>query len=128
MDTIFLDYIRWHFSVAPPEILNIMRNYMKASWHRFLIAKHLQTLFSPWHRQNPSDFGKRERTFGDKMLDALADIYIRLIAASIRSIIIVSGLIWQLVLFIAFMLLLIVWIAWPAVSVFSIIYGIELLL
>jgi len=101
---------------------------MKASWHRFLIAKHLQTLFSPWHRQNPSDFGKRERTFGDKMLDALADIYIRLIAASIRSIIIVSGLIWQLVLFIAFMLLLIVWIAWPAVSVFSIIYGIELLL
>jgi len=101
---------------------------MRASWHRFLIAKHFQTLFAPWHRQNPSDFGKRDRTYGDKILDVIVDLYIRLIAAGIRLIIIFSGMVWQLVLLLFFMLALIVWIAWPAVSVFSIIYGIELLL
>lgn len=128
MATIFLDYFYWHYTIAPFEILRIMQNYLKANWYRFLIFQHFRTLFAPWHRQNPSDFGPRERTFGDRILDTLADFYIRLIAAFIRLAIIFIGLLWQLVLLVAFLLLFVVWLAWPAIAVYSIVRGMILIL
>ena len=127
MVTIFLEYFYWHYTIAPFEILRIMQNYLKANIHRFLIVQHLRTLFAPWHRQNPSDFGTRAKTFGDKIMDKIADFYIRLIAAFIRLMIISAGLIWQLILFIFFMLLFVVWLAWPAIAVYSVIKGISMI-
>src|SRR3989344_7064780 len=109
MVTIFLEYFYWHYTVAPFEILQIMRDYLKANWHRFLIVQHFKTLFAPWHRQNPSDFGSKNKTFGDKILDKIADLYIRLIAALIRLLIISAGLIWQFILLIFFLLLFVAW-------------------
>lgn len=125
---IFLEYLYWHYAVAPFEILKIMQNYLKAARHQFLLVQHFKTLFSPWHRQNPSDFGTRERTFGDKIMDSLADLYIRLIAACIRMTIIIAGLLWQLVLLSAFLTLFVVWLAWPAIGIFLISRGLGLIL
>ena len=127
MVTIFLEYFYWHFTVAPFEILQIMRNYLKANWHRFLIVQHFRTLFAPWHRQNPSDLGKREKTFSDKMLDSLADLYIRLIAAGIRLIIITAGFLMEFLILIAFLLLFIIWLAWPVIAIYSIVRGLSML-
>ena len=127
MVTIFFEYFYWHYTIAPFEILHIMQNYLKANLHRFLIAQHLRTLFAPWHRQNPSDFGSKNKTFGDKILDKIADLYIRLIAAFIRLMIIFAGLIWQLVLFILFLLFFVVWLAWPAIAVYLIGKGLSLI-
>lgn len=124
MANIFFDYILWHFTIAPFEILRIMKNYLKASVHQFLIIQHFKTLFSPWHRQNPSDFGAKQKTLFDKFFDALADLYIRLIAAVIRLIIIAMGLIWGGILFIGFGILLLIWMIWPVLAVFSVIYGV----
>ena len=124
MVTIFLEYFYWHYTVAPFEILQIMRDYLKANWHRFLIVQHFKTLFAPWHRQNPSDFGSKNKTFGDKILDKIADLYIRIIAALIRLLIISAGLIWQFILLIFFLLLFVAWLAWPAIAIFSIIKGV----
>jgi len=126
MVTIFLEYFYWHYTIAPFEILWIMQNYLKANWHRFLIVQHFRTLFAPWHRQNPSDFGSKNKTFGDKIMDKVADLYIRLIAASIRLTIIFAGLIWQLILLILFLSFFVLWLAWPAIAVYSIIKGFTL--
>ncbi|MDP3792916.1 MAG: hypothetical protein Q8Q89_04290 [bacterium] len=127
MVTIFIEYIYWHYAVAPFEILQIMQNYLKANWHRFLIVQHFRTLFAPWHRQNPSDLGKREKTFGDKILDSLADLYIRLIAAGIRLIIITAGFLMEFLILIAFLLLFIIWLAWPVIAIYSIVRGLSML-
>lgn len=126
MVTIFLGYLYWHFTVAPFEILKIMKNYMIATWHQFLIVQHLNTLFSPWHRQNPSDIGPKSKTFVDKIMDLITDIYIRLIAACIRLTIILIGLIVELLILVAFLILFIVWLAWPAIAVYSISRGLNL--
>src|SRR3989344_6107115 len=83
MVTIFIEYFYWHFGVAPFEIFKIMKNYQIAVWHKFLIARHFQTLFSPWHRQNASDFWSRKKTFVDKISNVVIDTYIRLIAAGL---------------------------------------------
>lgn len=128
MVTIFLEYFYWHYTIAPFEILKIMGNYLKATRHQFLMVQHLKTLFAPWHRQNPSDFGARQKTFFDKILDSLADLYIRLIAAGIRLSIIFIGLVWQLVLLVVFLLLFIVWLAWPIISIFMVIKGMALVM
>lgn len=127
MVTIFLEYFYWHFAIAPFEILKMMKNYMKAARHQFLITQHLRTLFAPWHRQNPSDFGKKNRTLGDKILDSLVDFYIRLIAAGVRLTIIIMGLLWQLALFILFILLFVFWLSWPVIAVYMIINGLHII-
>lgn len=124
MAKIFLDYFYWHYTIAPFEILRIMNNYLIARWHQFLIVQHFRTLFAPWHRQNPSDFGKRDRTFTDKILDGVADLYIRLIAAGIRSTIILGGLIVELLTVVSFLVLFVVWLGWPVISIYFIVKGI----
>ena len=100
-----------------------MQNYLKSNLHRFLIVQHLRTLFAPWHRQNPSDFGSKNKTFGDKIMDRVADLYIRLIAAFIRLMIVSAGLIWQLVLLVFFLILFVVWLVWPAIAIYLVIKG-----
>ena len=126
MVTIFLEYFYWHYTIAPFEILRIMQNYLKSNLHRFLIVQHLRTLFAPWHRQNPSDFGSKNKTFGDKIMDRVADLYIRLIAAFIRLMIVSAGLIWQLVLLVFFLILFVVWLVWPAIAIYLVIKGVFL--
>lgn len=128
MITIFLEYFYWHYTIAPFEILKIMGNYLKAVRHQFLMAQHLRTLFAPWHRQNPSDFGTRERTFTDKIFDPIVDLYIRLMAACIRLSIIFTGLMWQLVLLVSFLLLFVFWLAWPVITIYSISTGLNMIL
>jgi hypothetical protein len=127
MITIFLEYFYWHFTIAPFEILRIMNNYLISNWHKFLVVQHFKTLFSPWHRQNPSDFGKRANTFTDKIFDALADLYIRLIAAGVRSAIILAGLIVELLTLIGFLLIFVIWLAWPVIAIYLIIMGFNII-
>ena len=101
---------------------------MIARWHQFLIVQHFNTLFSPWHRQNPSDFGPRERKFTDKILDSITDLYIRLIAAVIRLTIIFMGLVVELMTLAVFLVLFVAWLAWPVVAVYMISKGLNLIL
>ena len=122
----FFDYFYWHYAIAPLEILKIMASYLKAAHHQFLIVQHFRTLLAPWHRQNPSDFGPKERTLTDKIIDPIVDLYIRLIAAVIRLTIIIAGLVWQLVLLIAFLILFVTWLAWPLISIYLVIKGLTL--
>ena len=123
MVTIFLEYFYWHYTIAPREIMKIMKNYLIANWHRFLITQHFKTLFSPWHRQNPSDFGPKNRTFTDKILDAITDLYIRLIAAGIRMLIIIFGLMVEFLILILFFVLFVIWLAWPVIAVYTVVAG-----
>ncbi len=129
MASIFLGYVYWHFAVAPGGILNIMTNYAKSTWHKFLIPQHFKTLFAPWHRQEPSQLAtKKSRNFGDKILDAIVDGYIRLIAAVIRLTVIFIGLLTEVGIYLGFLAFFGLWLIWPIFAVASVIYGIGFLL
>jgi hypothetical protein len=123
---VLIDYIYWHYTVAPSRILFLLHNYLIATWHRFLIGTHAKTLLSPWHRARPSDVGGA-RTFGDKIGNAIVDFYIRIIAAIIRLVIILIGLLAEVILIAVFMVLLVVWLLWPAIFVFLISKGLVLI-
>src|SRR3989344_5252230 len=127
MTTIFIKYVYWHFTIAPLQIMVIMTNYLRAFWHRFLIGQHFKTLFAPWHRQEPSQLApKRSKNFVDKILDFIADIYIRLIAATIRLSVIIAGLVTQLFIALGFTALFLVWIIWPVLAIYLIFRGLSL--
>ena len=121
---VVLDYIYWHYGIAPAKIFGLLHNYLIATWHRFLIGTHAKTMLSPWHRTRPSDVGTTQ-TFEDKIANAIVDFYIRIVAAFIRLIIIVIGLMAEFILIIVFLTLLIVWFLWPVVLFLFLINGIH---
>lgn len=116
------DYISWHYSVALSGILGLLRNYLIGTWHRFMIGQHFKTLFSPWHRSRVSNIGAT-LTFGDRISNAVVDFYIRILAAVIRLSIILTGLVTEAILIVAFAALFIIWLLWPAIFIFSLIKG-----
>ena len=61
-------------------------------------------------------------------MDSLADVYIRLIAAVIRLMIIFAGLLVEMLTLAVFMLLFVVWLAWPAIAIYTISKGLILVL
>jgi len=116
---VLTDYILWHYTVAPGSILEILHNYLIGTWYRFLIRRHLHTLFAPWHRMSPSSLGG-SASIGNRMGDWITDIYLRLLAALIRLSIIVAGLLVELITILCFTALLILWLLWPLILIFSI--------
>lgn len=128
MALVFIDYIFWHFTVAPGNILSILGNYLKSTHQRFLITTHLRTLFSPWHRLDPSKIGHEHRpSIPERFLDLIVDFYIRILGAIVRLSVVIVGLVWEVVLCAAFILLLVGWLVWPALSVFLLYRGLTLL-
>lgn len=122
---LILDYINWHYGVAPANILGLLRNYLIATWHRFLIGTHARTLLSPWHRARPSDINA-SGSFGDRLANGIVNFYIRIIAAIIRLVIILIGLATELILIIAFTALLMLWLLWPVIFIFLVSRGLAL--
>ena len=96
-------------------------------WHRFLITRHLRTLFAPWHRRKPSDL-KSKGTISEKIIDIIADFYIRILAAFMRSLIIIAGLVLEIIIFLIFISIFFLWILWPLVVVVLIGKGISLVI
>jgi hypothetical protein len=123
---ILLDYLYWHYFSAPLGILGLLRNYLIGTWHKFLINIHFKTLFSPWHRLNPSDVGE-VKNFGDRILNFIVDFYIRIIAMIIRLTVILTGLMCEIILIFLFFVLFIVWFFWPIILIFFINKGFSLL-
>lgn len=124
---ILIDYFNWHYTVAPEAILKLSHNYLVGTWHHFLISTHFRTLLSPWHRTRPSDIGKAQN-IGDKIMNRVIDFYVRILAAIVRLTIIIIGLIAEVVIIAAFVALLVVWILWPVILLWSIGNGLSFFL
>lgn len=123
---VFINYLFWHYTTAPGQILVLLKNFTIATWHKFLILQHLRTLLSPWHRFRAKElFGAQ--SFGDKVGNWIFDIFTRLIAAVIRLSVITMGLVVQVAVFAFFVVLFAAWIFWPAVVIAFIGRGVSLI-
>jgi len=123
---VLIDYLYWHYAIAPAGILGLLRNYLLGTWHRFLIGTHARTLLAPWHRARPSDIDNAG-TFGDKITNSIVDFYIRIIAAIVRLIIILIGLLVEVIVAILFFALLIAWLLWPLILILLLTKGLALI-
>lgn len=121
---LFTTYLYWHYAVAPIEILKLLQNYAIATWKKFLIWGHVRTLFYPWHRLHISDVFQ-PRTYMDRFTNVLVEAYVRLIAATMRLIVICIGLTIEALILAFFIVFFIVWLAWPAFSLLLILKGFQ---
>ena len=123
---VLLEYLYWHFAIAPRNIWEIAANYAWALWHRFLIPQHMSHLFSPWHRRLPSDLDK-PAGIGDRVINFITDFYIRIFAGGVRFSIVLAGLVSEIVSVFFFSLAFLVWVIWPVVLVVAVGKGLILL-
>ncbi|MDP4010347.1 MAG: hypothetical protein Q8P37_00600 [Candidatus Spechtbacteria bacterium] len=122
-----ISYITWHYTTAVLKILSLARNFFKAVWHKFFIGRHLLTFLATWHRLNAKYVFQNENV-GDKIANFIVDIFIRFLAAGMRSVVISIGLLAEAVVLVSFGFILAAWVSWPVVFFMMITRGVALML
>lgn len=118
-------FLQWQFFDAPRDILKIWKNYLKFNLNYFSVPTLLKTLIAPWHRYRMS-YGKRfdpGRFFEAFIFNMMS----RIIGAILRVFFIVIGLLIELFLFFAGLILFLGWITLPFLLIAAFLYGFRIL-
>ena len=123
---IFLQYLVWHFFEAPKNILKGWRNLLKFNLNYFSIFPLLKTFFSPYKRygwQYPRgfDFGKYLEVFFSNLIS-------RILGAFARTIFIVAGLLTEILIIFAGLIVISAWLALPVLLASGLIFGFKILI
>lgn len=125
MQNIFFQYLQWQFLIAPKNIFLGWRNFFMFNLNYFSVFPLMKTLFSPWRRYNwvyPRGFDIA------KYFEILSSNLIsRVMGAIMRSSLIVIALIMEILIIIAGIIILIAWLALPAILILGLIFGLNLL-
>lgn len=123
---IFFQWLEFQFFDAPKEILKAWRNFLRFNLNYFSIKVLFKTLFSYWHKyrwQAPRGF------YPWQWVEAqVGNLISRVLGAIVRTGLIIFGLISEVFVFCAGLLVLLVWLVLPFAIIFGIIYGINLAL
>ena len=123
---VFFDWLSWHFIEVPREILRAWKNILKFSLNYFSIGLLLKTFFAPWKKIEVS-YGKG-LDFG-RYFEALAsNIIFRSLGMIMRSAIIASGLIVEVLLILLGIGIFFLWLASPAILLWGIVWGLKIML
>ena len=123
-DTIF-HYFSWHFLEAPRNILAAWKNFLKFNLNYFSISLLLRTLFSPWHKyawSYPRGFypGKYLEIFVSNLIS-------RTLGAILRVFMIIIGILAEIFIVFFGILILLSWLALPALLIGGLIFGIKII-
>lgn len=117
----------WYFFYMPKEILRIWKNFIKFGLNYFSLPLLFKTYFSHWHGYRWF-YTKRGLDIGHFLEVKFSNFISRIIGAFIRTFIIFFGLIFEAIVLILGPIFLIGWLLSPLILVFSLLYGLNLLL
>jgi len=126
LHNLLFQWLKWQFFDVPKLILNAWDNYLRFGLNYFSTPLLLKTLFSPWRRYKWS----YPRGF-DLWLyfEAIfSNLIFRTIGAIIRSILIVIGVFFEAIIFIAGFVVFLSWFLLPIFLILGIYHGLRLLL
>lgn len=109
-------YVRWHFFEMPKEILRGWKNYLKFFAYFFSIPILIKSYFAPWK--------KISWTYGrgfspTRFLEtAVSNVFLRILGAFLRSIIIFFGIFFEIIIFFLGAILFLFWIFLPIILIF----------
>ena len=120
-----VDYVVWHFFIAPLEILKAWRNVFLYSVTYFSTLVLLRNLFSPWHRSEWNysktfDIGQFIETF-------ISNIISRVLGAIVRICMIIFGIAGEICIFFAGIAVFIFWLLTPFLIAGGFFYGFTIL-
>jgi hypothetical protein len=120
-----IQYLVWHFFDVPKEIAKIWKNYLCFGFNLFSIGALLKTLFAPWHQYQWS-YG-RGFSFSRYAEVFISNAFSRFIGAFIRTILIIIGIAFEIIIFFLGGILFLSWLFLPAFLAGAFIFSIKLL-
>lgn len=126
MDKIILfNYLKWQFWEAPKNIVLAWRNCLWFGMNYFSISFLFKTLFSHWHKyynpyQNKWDIKAWFESFSLNILS-------RIIGVILRTFLIICGLVFEMAIFLAGLIVLSLWLLLPLIIILIFAYSLILL-
>lgn len=122
---IFYRYWKWHYFDQPKILLKAWRNFLVFGINFFSIPLLLKTFFSPWHRYYVS-YG---RGFDFKVwAEAIfSNLIFRVLGAIVRVVVIVLGLLFEIFVFLAGLIIFLGWLVLPFALFFGFVFALKLL-
>jgi len=108
------NFFIWYYEEGLHEFLEIWKNFLKFVWRHFSISELFATLLSPWRRDISS---KNWRGWHPQraLVLLIGNIFSRLIGSIVRSVVILSGLIFFGLVFLVGLFLLVAWLVFPII-------------
>ena len=126
MQNILFQYLIWHFFDMPKNILRAWRDYLRFNLNYFSVLLLLKTLFSPWRRYKVSygkgfDAGRYFEAF-------FSNLIFRVFGATIRSFLIVIGIIAEIVIVFGGIVAFFAWLVLPGLLILGFYHGFRILI
>lgn len=124
-NNIFVLYLEWQFLDTSKAILQGWANCLRFNLNFWSVPLLLKTFFSHWHRYRYSygkglDFKRYLESFTFNMIS-------RVLGMIMRSVLIVLGLITEVFVFLAGIIVFFVWLMSPFILTWSLFYGFKIL-
>jgi hypothetical protein len=124
--SILHDYFLWHYTRAYKEIFHVWLNFLWFIVHFFSIPQLLRSWFAPFKRI--VEERKKGFDFEDFVGSLIINLMSRIVGAIMRSILILLGLVFLSITFIAGVLVQLFWIFVPMILVGGLISSVSLLI
>ncbi|HBM45944.1 MAG: hypothetical protein UT05_C0001G0079 [Parcubacteria group bacterium GW2011_GWF2_38_76] len=113
----FLRYVVWHYTRAIKDLFTIWINFIWFTFNFFSIPLLLKTFFSPWKR-----LGEERKGFFDVTF-IIIDTIMRLFGIFLRSITIIIGLVFVILVIALGPVALTLWLVWPLIILYLLTKG-----
>ncbi len=125
MQNIFFQWVSWHFWEVPKNILMAWKNFLKFGLNYFSLSLLIRTFFSPWHKYvwaypRGFDIGKYLEIF-------ISNLISRILGAILRIFLIIFGVLAEIFIIFAGMIILFGWLFLPAFLIAGLIFGIKII-
>lgn len=120
---IFFQWFFWQFLEVPGNILKAWKNFLKFNLNYFSTPLLLKTFFSPWRRYQV--FYGKGFDVGRYFEALFSNLIFRILGAVMRSFLIILGLLVEIFIIFAGIIIFFSWLALPALLIGGLIFGIQ---
>ncbi|KPJ72940.1 hypothetical protein AMJ48_02850 [Parcubacteria bacterium DG_74_1] len=125
MQSIFLEYLSWHFLEAPKKILTAWKNFLRFGVNYFSITLLLRTLFSPWHKYSWTY--PRGLYIGKRLEIFFSNLILRVLGAILRIFLIIFGVLAEIFIIFAGIIVFFGWLILPVLLIAGLVFGIKII-
>jgi|SRR3989344_3241895 len=119
-NNIFIEWLIWQFYEMPKFLLEVWKNYLVFAANLFSLSLLLKTFFAPWRKYNwkyPKFFDIKE--FFNTLI---SNAFSRILGATVRIVLIIIGILFQIFVVIAGFIIFIGWLLLPVGVVAGILF------
>ncbi|MCX6723277.1 MAG: hypothetical protein NT094_04430 [Candidatus Staskawiczbacteria bacterium] len=113
-------WLFWHFYEVPKFLLKVWNNYISFALNFFSLPLLLKSFFSPWRKYKwnyPKGFD-----VGEFFSTLISNAFSRLMGAIMRIVLIVVGIVFQIFVVLAGLIIFLLWIFMPVIIVMGLLF------